>query len=74
MGEADFEIDGAIVRLPVDALSLRRRRRRARYAVLDRSAVYFPPTRSNDAMVAYYSAVATLVELRSTRQRQGRAA
>ena len=59
--EADFEIGGATVRLPVDALSLRHGA--DRYQVLDRRAVFLPPTRLNNAMVGYNTAVATLVEV-----------
>ena len=59
--EADFEIGGATVRLPVDALSLRYGA--DRYQVLDRQAVFLPPTRLNNAMVGYNTAVATLVEV-----------
>ena len=59
--EADFEIGGATVRLPVDALSLRHGA--DRYQVLDRQAVFLPPTRLNNAMVGYNTAVATLVEV-----------
>jgi CO/xanthine dehydrogenase Mo-binding subunit len=58
--EADFEIAGGVVRLPVDGLSLRRG---GRYQVLNRRAVFFPPTRNNNAMVGYNTAVGTLAEL-----------
>jgi CO/xanthine dehydrogenase Mo-binding subunit len=59
--EADFEIGGGTARLPVDALSLRYGA--DRYQVLDRRAVFLPPTRLNNAMVGYNTAVATLVEV-----------
>jgi len=59
--EADFEVGGATVHLPVDALSLRHGA--DRYQVLDRRAVFLPQTRLNNAMVGYNTAVATLVEL-----------
>jgi CO/xanthine dehydrogenase Mo-binding subunit len=72
--EADFTVDGASVRVPVDALSVRygngadaRKRALAttpnHYQVLDRQAVFFPPTRNNNAMVGYNTAVGTLAEL-----------
>ena len=74
--EADFTVDGASVRAPVDALSVRygygdgagaKKRALAttpnHYQVLDRRAVSFPPIRNNNAMVGYNSAVGTLAEL-----------
>lgn len=72
--EADFEIDGAIVRLPLDGLALRygdnapdeRKKLQTtvnRYRVLDRQRVFIPPVQRNNAAVTYYSAVGTLVEL-----------
>jgi CO/xanthine dehydrogenase Mo-binding subunit len=72
--EADFTVDGVSVHVPVDALSVRygdgaaaKKRVLAttpnHYRVLDRSAVSFPPTRNNNAMVGYNSAVGTIAEL-----------
>ncbi|KWR76381.1 xanthine dehydrogenase family protein molybdopterin-binding subunit [Cupriavidus sp. IDO] len=72
--EADFDVDGKAVRLPVDGLSVRygdgadetrkaRMRTSGGYHVLDRKKVYIAPTQRNNAAVTYYSAVATLVEL-----------
>ena len=74
--EADFTVDGASVRAPVDALSVRygygdgagaKKRALAttpnHYQVLDRRAVSFPPIRNNNAMVGYNTAVGTLAEL-----------
>jgi CO/xanthine dehydrogenase Mo-binding subunit len=72
--EADFDIVGGPVRLAVDGLALRygdgaAAAKRAlasttnRYHVLDRRAVSFPPTRNNNAMVGYNTAVGTLAEL-----------
>jgi CO/xanthine dehydrogenase Mo-binding subunit len=72
--EADFTVDGASVRVPVDALSVRYgdgadagKRALAttpnHYQVLDRQAVVFPPTHNNNAMVGYNTAVGTLAEL-----------
>jgi len=60
--EADFEIDGAKVRLPLDALSLRRGAGKD-WRVLDRRAVFLPPTTNNNTMVGYNTCVGTLVEI-----------
>jgi CO/xanthine dehydrogenase Mo-binding subunit len=72
--EAEFTIDGRLVRLPVDGLSLRYGENRGagrkpqpatsnQYRVLDRQRVFFPAVQRNNAAVTYYSAVGTLVEL-----------
>jgi CO/xanthine dehydrogenase Mo-binding subunit len=72
--EADFEVDGASQRFPVDGLSVRygdsadaEKRAAAStpngYRVLDRQNVSFPPTQNNNAMVGYNTAVGTLAEL-----------
>jgi CO/xanthine dehydrogenase Mo-binding subunit len=72
--EADFDVVDGAVRLPVDGLSLRYGDGAAaakqalastpgRYHVLDRRAVSFPPTRNNNAMVGYNTAVGTLAEI-----------
>jgi CO/xanthine dehydrogenase Mo-binding subunit len=72
--EADFIVDGASVHVPVDGLSLRYGNGAAsakqalattpnHYQVLDRRSVSFPPTRNNNAMVGYNTAVGTLAEL-----------
>jgi CO/xanthine dehydrogenase Mo-binding subunit len=72
--EADFMVDGGAVRVPVDGLSVRygdgadaAKQALAvtpnRYQVLDRRTVSFPPTRNNNAMVGYNTAVGTLAEL-----------
>jgi len=72
--EADFEVNGAATRVPIDGLSVRYgdgadAARKARmttpggYHVLDRKKVYIAPTQRNNASVTYYSAVGTLVEL-----------
>jgi CO/xanthine dehydrogenase Mo-binding subunit len=72
--EADFIVDGASVRVPVDGLSVRYGNGAAsakqalattpnHYQVLDRRSVSFPPTRNNNAMVGYNTAVGTLAEL-----------
>jgi CO/xanthine dehydrogenase Mo-binding subunit len=72
--EADFMVGGASVRMPVDGLSVRHgggadtaRQALATtsngYQVLDRRTVSFPPTRNNNAMLGYNTAVGTLAEL-----------
>src|SRR5262245_38828460 len=72
--EADFMVDGASVRIPVDGLSVRygggagaAKRALAttpnHYELLDRRTVSFPLTRNNNAMVGYNTAVGTLAEL-----------
>jgi CO/xanthine dehydrogenase Mo-binding subunit len=72
--EADFVVDGAPVRAPVDALSVRYGDGAGpakdalattpnRYQVLDRQSVSFPPTQNNNRMVGYNTAVGTLAEL-----------
>ncbi|MFC5474915.1 xanthine dehydrogenase family protein molybdopterin-binding subunit [Paraherbaspirillum soli] len=73
--EAEFEIRGALVRLPLDGLSLQygegkgaapqklKMTTAGGYQVLDRKKVFIPPTQRNNAAVTYYSAVGTLVEL-----------
>jgi CO/xanthine dehydrogenase Mo-binding subunit len=72
--EADFMVDGASVRIPVDGLSVRYgdgagATKQAltttpnHYELLDRRTVSLPPTRNNNAMVGYNTAVGTLAEL-----------
>jgi CO/xanthine dehydrogenase Mo-binding subunit len=72
--EADFDVVGGPVRFALDGLSLRygdgaTAAKQAlastpnRYHVLDRRTVSFPPTRNNNAMVGYNTAVGTLAEL-----------
>jgi CO/xanthine dehydrogenase Mo-binding subunit len=72
--EAEFEVGGKIERLPIDGLSLRYGNGAMpngpksattlnSYRVLDRKRVFIPPVQRNNAMVTYYSAVGTLVEL-----------
>jgi len=72
--EAEFDVNGASVRLPIDGLSLRYgdgadKGKKAGmsspggYQVLNRKHVYIAPVQRNNATVTYYSAVATLVEL-----------
>ncbi|MEA2965647.1 MAG: hypothetical protein QOI46_5745 [Alphaproteobacteria bacterium] len=72
--EADFILDGASVRIPVDGLAVRHgdgadaaKQALATtpngYQVLDRQTVSLPPTRNNNAQVGYNTAVGTLAEL-----------
>lgn len=72
--EADFEINGTALRVPMDGLSIRygdgasaahkaQMKTPGGYHVLDRKKVYIPPVQRNNAEVTYYSAVGTLVEL-----------
>jgi CO/xanthine dehydrogenase Mo-binding subunit len=69
--EADFALDGARVRLPVDGLSLRFGDGAANkdigtlhgYRLLDREGVFFPPVRNNNAMVGYDTCVGQLAEI-----------
>ena len=72
--EAGFILDGDLVRVPVDGLSIRfgdgadaaTKAMAATpngYRVLDRESVAFPPTRNNNAMVGYTTAVGQLAEL-----------
>ena len=72
--EADFMVDGATVRAPLDALSLRygdgadaAKRALAttpnRYRVLDRRSASFPPMQNVNRMVGYNTAVGTLAEI-----------
>lgn len=72
--EADWEIGGVSTRLPIDGLSVRygdgassakkaQATTKGGYHVLNRKKVYIPPVQRNGAMVTYYSAVGTLVEL-----------
>ena len=52
-------LDGALQRLPIDGLSVRQGK--APYQVLDRRAVFLPPTKNNDSMVGYNTSVGTVV-------------
>jgi CO/xanthine dehydrogenase Mo-binding subunit len=66
--EAQFDIAGDGVRIPVDGLSVRLGAGQAKatangYTVLDRKRVFIPPVQRNNAAVTYYSAIGTLVEL-----------
>jgi CO/xanthine dehydrogenase Mo-binding subunit len=66
--EAEFPLDGASERLPLDALALRygdgiKPTTPNGYRVVDRTRVFYPPAQRNNAGVTYYSAVGTLAEL-----------
>jgi CO/xanthine dehydrogenase Mo-binding subunit len=72
--EADFVLDGARMRLPVDGLSVRHGAGKAAdkgigttmlngYQLLDREGVSFPPVRNNNAMVGYDTCVGQLAEI-----------
>ncbi|HEX5842034.1 MAG TPA: xanthine dehydrogenase family protein molybdopterin-binding subunit [Pseudomonas sp.] len=72
--EAEFLIDGSRERLPLDALAVqygsgasaekRAQMNQHGYHLLDRLSVNYPQTQLNNAMVTYYSPVATLVEVK----------
>ncbi|WP_244066603.1 xanthine dehydrogenase family protein molybdopterin-binding subunit [Bradyrhizobium sp. Ce-3] len=69
--EAEFVVNGLSVRAPIDALSVRygegsdasAATAPGRYQVLDRQAVFFPPTQNYNAMVGLSTAAGTLAEL-----------
>ncbi|AYC34375.1 xanthine dehydrogenase family protein molybdopterin-binding subunit [Pseudomonas cavernae] len=72
--EAEFDIDGARERVPLDAVALKygdgadaakqKRMSQHGFHLLDRVSVHYPDTQLNNAMVTYYSPVATLVEVK----------
>ena len=71
--EAQFDIAGTPDRLPLDGLSVRfggegaqetgKTAAKKGYTVLDRKKLMIPHVQRNNAMVTYYSAIGTLVEL-----------
>lgn len=71
--EADFVIDGVRERLPLDALAVKygdgapsvkkAQMNSAGFHLLDRQNAAYPATQLNNAMVTYYSPVATIVEV-----------
>ena len=71
---AEFEINGVRESLPLDAVAVkygtgadagkRALMTRNGYHLLDRVSVSYPETQLNNAMVTYYSPVATLVEIK----------
>ncbi|MBB2495356.1 xanthine dehydrogenase family protein molybdopterin-binding subunit [Aquipseudomonas ullengensis] len=72
--DAEFDIDGSRERVPLDAVALKygngaSEEKKARinshgFHLLDRLNVHYPDTQLNNAMVTYYSPVATLVEVK----------
>ncbi|WP_068829133.1 xanthine dehydrogenase family protein molybdopterin-binding subunit [Pseudomonas sp. BMS12] len=72
--EAEFDIDGSRERVPLDGLAVKYgvgadAAKQARmsshgFHLLDRVSVKYPDTQLNNAMVTYYSPVATLVEVK----------
>ncbi len=74
---AEFEIDGQRESVPLDALAVKygdgadsakkAQMKTQGYHLLDRLAVNYPVTQLNNAMVTYYSPVATLVEVKVNR-------
>ncbi|QXI36321.1 xanthine dehydrogenase family protein molybdopterin-binding subunit [Pseudomonas xantholysinigenes] len=72
--EADFVIDGVRERLPLDGLAVKygdgavnakkAQMTSAGFHLLDRQNAAYPATQLNNAMVTYYSPVATIVEVK----------
>jgi CO/xanthine dehydrogenase Mo-binding subunit len=72
--EGEFEINGQRERVPLDALAVKygdgaaevqkAQMSRNGYHLLDRVSIDYPVTQLNNAMVTYYSPVATLVEVK----------
>ncbi|WP_028629668.1 xanthine dehydrogenase family protein molybdopterin-binding subunit [Metapseudomonas resinovorans] len=72
--EGEFDIDGKRDTFPLDAVAAKygdgaAKEKKAKmtshgYHLLDRTAISYPPTQLNNAMVTYYSPVATLVEVK----------
>ncbi|MDH0646943.1 xanthine dehydrogenase family protein molybdopterin-binding subunit [Pseudomonas sp. GD03858] len=72
--EADFVIDGVRERLPLDAVAVKygdgavnakkAQMNSAGFHLLDRQNAEYPATQLNNAMVTYYSPVATIVEVK----------
>ncbi|WPO97644.1 xanthine dehydrogenase family protein molybdopterin-binding subunit [Pseudomonas sp. HR96] len=72
--QADYSIDGVKERLPLDGLAVKygdgapsakkALMSTAGFHLLDRQNVHYPDVQLNNAMVTYYSPVATVVELR----------
>ncbi|MEG9623761.1 aldehyde oxidase [Pseudomonas sp. HMSC08G10] len=72
--ESDFVIDGVRERLPLDAMAVKygdgapnvkkAQMNSASYHLLDRQNAAYPATQLNNAMVTYYSPVATLVQVK----------
>ncbi|WP_445938515.1 xanthine dehydrogenase family protein molybdopterin-binding subunit [Pseudomonas sp.] len=72
--EGEFEINGQRERVPLDALAVKygdgaeaakkEQMSRNGFHLLDRVSINYPVTQLNNAMVTYYSPVATLVEIK----------
>ena len=72
--EGEFEINGQRERVPLDALAVKygdgasaaqkAQMTRKGFHLLDRISIKYPVTQLNNAMVTYYSPVATLVEVK----------
>ncbi|MFZ5959769.1 xanthine dehydrogenase family protein molybdopterin-binding subunit [Pseudomonas knackmussii] len=72
--DAEFSVDGVSERLPLDGLAVKygdgapqtkkAQMTSAGFHLIDRKNVNYPPVQLNNAMVTYYSPVATLVELK----------
>lgn len=72
--EGEFEINGQRERVPLDALAVKygdgaeaakkAQMSRNGFHLLDRVSINYPVTQLNNAMVTYYSPVATLVEIK----------
>ncbi|MRS15012.1 molybdopterin-dependent oxidoreductase [Enterobacteriaceae bacterium RIT691] len=58
--EADFTLNSQSLRLPIDALTIRKA---DAWQTIARDKVYFPPVQRNNAAVTYYSAIGTLAEV-----------
>jgi CO/xanthine dehydrogenase Mo-binding subunit len=70
--EADFPLDGASERLPLDGIALRYGDGTATgagqatangYRMIERTRPHYPPTQRNNAGVVYYSAIGTIAEV-----------
>lgn len=58
--EADFTLNNQSLRLPIDALAIRKAEA---WQTIARDKVYYPPVQRNNAAVTYYSAIGTLAEV-----------
>ncbi len=58
--EADFTINEQQIRLPIDALALRKN---GAWHTIPRNRAYYPPVQRKNAAVTHYSAIATLAEV-----------
>lgn len=58
--EADFTLNNQKLRLPIDAMAIRKGEA---WQIIARDQVYYPPVQRNNAAVTYYSAMGTLAEV-----------